>query len=52
MIVYTIGDVIGIILLLLCIGVVIFLWATTEVLSLIEKGLKKHSKGDDEDDSM
>lgn len=52
MIVYTIGDVIGIILLLLCIGVVIFLWVTTAILSLIEKGLKKHSKGDDKDDSM
>ena len=48
MFVYTIDDVVAVIFLLLVVCVVIFLWATNSILSLIEKGLKKHSKGDDD----
>lgn len=51
MFVYTIDDVVAIIFFLLVVCVVIFLWVINAILSLIEKGLKKHSKGDDNDDS-
>ena len=49
MIVYTIGDVICAILLLLCVGAIPVLFVVNGILSIIEKVFKKHSKGDDND---
>lgn len=48
MLVFTMMDVICAILLLLCVGVILFLLVVNGILSIIEKVFKKHSNGDDD----
>lgn len=48
MILFTMMDVICGILLLLCFGAIPFLFVVNGILSIIEKVLKKHSNGDDD----